>query len=81
MKSFVPLMCILVVLLGLSGFGQEHISGSIGLNKDIFYPPDRMEIWVRGANPGLETPVDVYLSVTTPEGKELFGPDFTEMAL
>ncbi|MBN1592069.1 MAG: hypothetical protein JW941_02325 [Candidatus Coatesbacteria bacterium] len=80
MYRFAPFFSILVILVSTTAFAQFDIFADVGLNKDIFYPPDQVEIWVRGANPGLEEAVDVYLSVATPEGRELYAPEFTEMA-
>jgi len=66
--------------MSTAAFGQVPVFADIALNKDIFYPPDQFEIWVRGANPGQEMAVDVYLSILMPDGRELFAPDFDEMA-
>ena len=71
---------MLLLCVSTVASGQLNLSAEIGLNKDIFFPPDQVEIWVRGANPGLEMAVDVYLSILTPDGQELYAPDFNEMA-
>ncbi|HUT02528.1 MAG TPA: hypothetical protein VM163_01380 [bacterium] len=80
MTRLIIFASILLLCMSTAAFGQVAVFADIGLNKDIFYPPDQFEIWVRGANPGLETEVDVYLSIGTPDGRELFAPDFNEMA-
>ena len=80
MNRTAALVSLLLLCLSTLSFAQVGVLADIGLNKDIFYPPDQAEIWVRGANPGLEMAVDVYLSILTPDGRELFAPEFTEMA-
>ncbi len=80
MNRMTLFVSLLLLCMSTAAFGQVAVFADIGLNKDIFYPPDQFEIWVRGANPGLERAVDVYLSIATPDGRELYAPDFDEMA-
>jgi len=71
---------VLLLCVSTASFAQEAIFLNIGLNKDVFYPPDEFEIWVSAANGGPDILVDVYLSIGTPDGRELYAPAFNEMA-
>jgi len=71
---------VLLLCVSTASFAQEAIFLNIGLNKDVFYPPDQVEIWVNALNGGPDILVDVYLSILTPDGRDLYGPVFGEVA-
>jgi len=80
------LACLLSVVFALLALGsvevnaQQSAYAELGLNKDVFYPGDYMNIALNVGNNGADVVIDAYLSLETPSGTQLYAPDFSPLA-
>lgn len=84
MKRFTLVLSISLLAVGwiiaLEAGAQGLVTAELGLNRDIYFAGGYIYIYVNVANQGPDVHVDAYLTIKTPDGQQLYAPDFTPFA-